>query len=118
MDGSTHQVTTVAGNGTKVHKDGQVTDACFNYPSGIALDGHGGLLVSDIFGNRIRHIHNVATPDTAEQLFAFVDYLFSGSGVGSRSVAVCVGVVVRIGFMAKVNVQLIIEYVVRGSRFA
>jgi gliding motility-associated-like protein len=50
------QVNTYAGNGSNVSADGQGTQAGFNGPSGIVVDGAGNIFVSEFGGNLIRMI--------------------------------------------------------------
>eukprot|EP00040_Diaphanoeca_grandis_P038089 m.255257 g.255257 ORF g.255257 m.255257 type:complete len:717 (+) comp33927_c0_seq11:305-2455(+) len=50
------QVSTVAGSGQCGHSDGHGTTACFNNPSGVAVDGAGSLFVTDCHNHRIRKI--------------------------------------------------------------
>ncbi|MHA4809015.1 IPT/TIG domain-containing protein [Flavitalea flava] len=49
-------VTTFAGDGHSGYKDAPGTEAEFNYPSGIALDGSGNVYVADESNNMIRKI--------------------------------------------------------------
>ena len=55
-DPSTGQVSTVAGTGSSGSANGIGTNASFDTPGGIALDGSGNLYVADKFNNRIRKI--------------------------------------------------------------
>jgi sugar lactone lactonase YvrE len=55
-DPSTGQVSTVAGTGSSGSANGIGTNASFNSPSGIALDGSGNLYVADKSNHRIRKI--------------------------------------------------------------
>jgi DNA-binding beta-propeller fold protein YncE len=110
IDGNTFQVTTIIGNGIDAFKNGATTEACFSSPSRIALYGHGDLLLCcrpyDSSREIWYRIHNVAAPYTAVSLFAFVDDLFRGDNK-----------ITCVGFLPKVTVQLIIEYIVaRGSQ--
>lgn len=49
-------VTTLAGNGTRGFADGADTNARFNNPTGIAVDGSGNIYVADQVNNRVRKI--------------------------------------------------------------
>jgi DNA-binding beta-propeller fold protein YncE len=49
-------VRTVAGSGTPGYADGQALSAKFDTPEGIALDGQGGIYVSEWGNHRIRYI--------------------------------------------------------------
>ncbi len=49
-------VSTIAGGDVKDFKDGNVSEAQFNNPRGIAIDDNGNLYVCDIGNNRIRKI--------------------------------------------------------------
>ena len=49
-------VSTLAGSGQAGHADGQGADARFNFPAGIAIDGDGNLIVTEIDGHRIRKV--------------------------------------------------------------
>jgi DNA-binding beta-propeller fold protein YncE len=48
------QVSTLAGTGEEGHRDGEGTDAQFEFPSGVAVDGDGNVVVAD--NHRIRLI--------------------------------------------------------------
>ncbi len=51
-------ITTIAGNGSKVYSGdgGPATNAGLAEPNGVALDGHGRLLIADVADHRIRAI--------------------------------------------------------------
>lgn len=49
-------VTTVAGNGSPGDVDGALAQAMFDFPSGVAIDGKGDILVSDTYDQAIRVI--------------------------------------------------------------
>ena len=49
-------VTTLAGDGTKGHRDGAGAQARFNCPYGVAVDGGGNVLVTDYSGHRVRMV--------------------------------------------------------------
>lgn len=70
-------VTTIAGNGTPGYADGIGSDARFNYPTGIAIDDLGNLLIADAGNNRIRKIASDGTVTTI-------------AGDGQMSVAICI----------------------------
>lgn len=53
---STGSVTTIAGGYLTGSSDGNATNATFNNPSGIAVDGAGNLYVADTLNSRIRKI--------------------------------------------------------------
>jgi sugar lactone lactonase YvrE len=50
------QVITLAGTGASGYQDGEGTVAQFNFPTGVALDGDGNVIVADSVNNRIRKI--------------------------------------------------------------
>jgi len=52
----TGDVTTIAGDGTSGFKDGNGTNAKFNFPAAVAIDNYGNLYVTDAFNFRIRKI--------------------------------------------------------------
>lgn len=52
------KVSTVAGNGQPFYKEGRKQQAGFNYPTGICVDLHNVLYVSDTVNNVIRRITN------------------------------------------------------------
>jgi uncharacterized protein YjiK len=49
-------VTTIAGNGTSGDTDAQGTNARFNNPNGVTVDGNGNIFVADLGNNKIRKI--------------------------------------------------------------
>jgi sugar lactone lactonase YvrE len=51
----TGEVSTIAGSNTG-YVDGNGSDAKFNYPAGLAIDGEGNLFVADAMNNRVRKI--------------------------------------------------------------
>jgi hypothetical protein len=51
----TETLSTLAGNGTKGHQDGNIKDATFTYPQGIAMDRNGDLYITEY--DRIRKIN-------------------------------------------------------------
>lgn len=53
---TTGVVTTLAGNGSFGSTNGKPTDASFNYPNGLTIDGSGNILVADKGNNQIRKI--------------------------------------------------------------
>lgn len=57
-------VTTVAGDGTRGHRDGPAGFARFNYPTGIAAAPDGTLYVVDRWDHRVRVIHPDGTVGT------------------------------------------------------
>ena len=48
------QVSTVAGDGTPGYRDGPASQAQFNGPIGIAVDGRGNIYVADTYNDRVR----------------------------------------------------------------
>jgi DNA-binding beta-propeller fold protein YncE len=50
------RVSTLAGTGEWGHRDGEGTIAQFNWPRGVAVDGGGNVIVTDMFNHRIRKI--------------------------------------------------------------
>ena len=59
-------VSTLAGDGNEGHRDGAGAQARFCYPYGVAVDGGGTVLVTDMLGCRVR----VVTPDGATATLA------------------------------------------------
>ncbi|MEI6783873.1 MAG: immunoglobulin domain-containing protein, partial [Verrucomicrobiota bacterium] len=59
-------ITTVAGNGTRGYSGdgGAATNAGFDSPHGIALDGFGNQYIADLFNNRIRKVDTNGTITT------------------------------------------------------
>jgi len=57
-------VTTVAGDGIAGFRDGRATEARFNGPIGVAVDGQGHLIVADTYNDRIRRIAADGTVST------------------------------------------------------
>jgi DNA-binding beta-propeller fold protein YncE len=58
IDPATAVVTTVAGDGTQVERDGLGRQAAFAAPGGCAYDpASGDLVVTDQLGNAVRRIH-------------------------------------------------------------
>lgn len=68
------RVTTVAGSGAAAFLDGPAVHACFNYPSGVAVNSSGDIFVCDQANRRVRRV----TPDRKVSTFA-------GSGAESYS---------------------------------
>jgi WD40 repeat protein len=66
------QVSTVAGNGERGHRDGAAAQAQFNYPTGLALLPDGCVLVTDQGNHRIRllsaDLQQVSTLTNADEL--------------------------------------------------
>lgn len=60
VDKSTGIITTIAGNGVAgynaAHDGGPAINATLNFPTSVALDGVGGLYISDYHNNRIRKV--------------------------------------------------------------
>jgi DNA-binding beta-propeller fold protein YncE len=50
------RVSTLAGSGENAYRDGKGTNAQFNYPLGIAVDGDGNVIVADTGNHRTRKI--------------------------------------------------------------
>ena len=50
------QVSTLAGSGSKGFKDGAAHEAKLNFPSGVAINSDGSIVVADSFNHRIRRI--------------------------------------------------------------
>ncbi|MDB5097260.1 MAG: hypothetical protein JWM80_1681 [Cyanobacteria bacterium RYN_339] len=61
LNDPTHPVTIVAGAGSPGGTDGPAKTAKFDWPCGLALDGKGGLYVSERNGHRIRKVADYAT---------------------------------------------------------
>jgi alpha-tubulin suppressor-like RCC1 family protein/sugar lactone lactonase YvrE len=76
------QVSTVAGSGNKIDRDGTGTGASFNYPIGIAVTSAGNLFVADSNNHKIRMI----TPANVVSTFAGTGSrgVNDGTGVGAR----------------------------------
>jgi hypothetical protein len=49
-------VTTIAGSGSLSSADGNGTNARFNFPTGVAVDVSGNIMVADFFSNCIRKV--------------------------------------------------------------
>ena len=56
VDPRSGAVSTLAGSGAEGAHDGDAAVARFSCPSGIAVDAQGGILVADIYNNRVRRI--------------------------------------------------------------
>jgi hypothetical protein len=56
LDTATNTVTTLAGTGAKGVQDGPAERAQFSWPTGLAVDGNGNVLVADYSNHRIRTI--------------------------------------------------------------
>jgi sugar lactone lactonase YvrE len=78
---SSRVVTTIAGNGTATSVDGTGTNATFNEPLGIAIDGVGNLYVSEGAGQKIRKI----TPDGVVSTFAGSGIAGATNGTGTNA---------------------------------
>ena len=57
-------VTTLAGSGFKLSNDGKGTEASFNHPYGLAVDGQGNVFVADTDNNLIREISQTGVVTT------------------------------------------------------
>ena len=55
-------VTTLAGSGTAGHADRRGSQACFNCPCGVAVDGEGNVIVADSDNHRVRKIYAALAP--------------------------------------------------------
>jgi streptogramin lyase len=53
-DPTTGDVSTLAGTGAQGFQDGPAGSAQFSYPSGLAVDSNGNVLVCDTYNHRIR----------------------------------------------------------------
>lgn len=62
--GADGQVRTLAGGGGPGRVDGQGTDARFDTPTGLAIDGHGVLWVADLGNDAIRRVYPDGRVDT------------------------------------------------------
>jgi streptogramin lyase len=64
-------VSTLTGSSEMGHQDGEWTDAQFSYPSELAVDGDGNVMVADVFNDRIRKVtpqgHVSTVAGTGEQ---------------------------------------------------
>ena len=56
VDPRSGAVSTLAGSGAKGDDDGDAAAASFNWPSGVAVDAQGGVLVADYGNHRVRRI--------------------------------------------------------------
>jgi sugar lactone lactonase YvrE len=58
VDGSSHIITTVAGNGTPAYSgdNGPATSASLYSPSGVSVDALGNVYIADLHNNRIRRV--------------------------------------------------------------
>ena len=74
-------VSTFAGNGSQTSMDGNGTNASFNYPSGIVVDGSGNLFVTDKAGAVIRKI----TPAGVVTTIAGSGFQAFNDGTGSAA---------------------------------
>ncbi|SVC90482.1 uncharacterized protein METZ01_LOCUS343336, partial [marine metagenome] len=78
---SVGEVTTFAGSGTSGSSDGTGTEASFNGPWGVAIDGSGNLFVADVYNNLIRKI----TPEGVVTTFAGGDESSLTDGIGTEA---------------------------------
>lgn len=76
------QVYTIAGNGSATFSGdgGAATSAGLNYPSGLAFDSSGNLLISDTFNNRIRMVANAGGTYYGQPRVANRIYTVAGDG--------------------------------------
>jgi NHL repeat len=75
-------VTTLAGNGNWGFADGTGTNAYFNRPGGVAVDGGGNLYVADSGNNAIR---KVSTNGLVTTLAGNGTYGFTNNGIGTKA---------------------------------
>ena len=96
-------VTTVAGiAGIAGLRDGAGTNALFNQPRGVMLDGSGGLYVADTGNAAIRRVaadSTVSTPTMTQPAAASTTTTTSSSGGGGAVDAWFVGLLALLGFM-------------------
>ena len=80
VDATTHDITTVAGNGTGGFSSdgGPATDATLTSPYGVAVDSSGNIFIADTFAHRIREVdHSTGKITTVAGDGTFA---FSGDG--------------------------------------
>lgn len=78
------QVSSFAGNGTNGFADGDVVNAQFKFPTGIAIDGLGNLYVTDLSNRRIRKINTSGTTIVSTIAGDGQAGLVNGPGASSR----------------------------------
>ncbi len=74
-------VSTIAGSGTRDFADGASATARFNFPSGVAIDANGNIIVADNVNHRIRSIssNRIVTTITGSSTNGFVDGIASNA---------------------------------------
>jgi hypothetical protein len=85
VDASTGTITTVAGNGTYgfTGDGGPATSAGLSYPTGVAVDSSGNLLIADAFNQRIRRVD--ASTGTIATVAGDGTAAYSGDGEAATS---------------------------------